>query len=396
MILHVDMGAFYASVEERDDPTLCGKPVIVGGTPEGRGVVSAANYVVRRFGVHSAMPTATALRLCPQAIVLRPRIDHYADVSCQIREIFDHYTPLVEPLSLDEAFLDVAGTENLFGPPSEIARQIKSEILQTLRLVASVGVAPNKFLAKIASDLRKPDALVVVADEDILEFLDPLPVSRLWGVGPSAQKVFTDLGIDTIKAVRQLSAERLTELFGRMGERLWELARGIDRRPVIPDRDAKSVSHETTFPSDIRDHEVLRGWLLELAEQVACRLRRQQLCGRTVQLKLRFSDFHTITRSKTLPEPSNVTQEICDVAVELLESGLSSSKLPVRLLGVGLSGLELARPRQKTLFADEERERDTRLDAIRDQISERFGASALRRASGILHAKMPEHPDTQD
>ena len=209
-------------------------------------------------------------------------------------------------------------------------------------------------------------------------------------MGPAAQRVFSDLGIETIGAVRQLSFERLIELFGKTGERLWELAHGIDRRPVVPDRDAKSVSHETTFPSDIRDPEVLRSCLLGLAEQVACGLRRQQLCGRTVQLKLRFSDFHMITRAKTLLEPSNVTQEICDAAVELLNGGLSTSKLLVRLLGVGLSGLEPLRPRQKTLFADEVRERDTRLDAIRDQISERFGTSALQRGSGLLQSKSVE------
>jgi DNA polymerase-4 len=259
--------------------------------------------------------------------------------------------------------------------------------------VASVGVAPNKFVAKIASDLHKPDALVEVPAEKVQTFLDPLPVGRLWGVGPAAQQVFAQLGVKTIGQVRQMPVEQLTELFGKTGERLWELAHGIDDRAVVPDREAKSISHETTFAIDIGDREVLRGWLLELAEQVACRLRRQQLCGRTVQLKLRFSDFRTIMRAKTLPEPSNLTQEVCDTAIELLEDALGASRLPVRLLGVGLSGLELNRERQKSLFADDERERESRLDAIRDQIQGRFGSTALQRGSGLLHSTPSDSSD---
>ena len=386
MIIHVDMDAFYASVEERDHPELVGKPVIVGGTPAGRGVVAAANYVVRQYGVRSAMPTATALRLCPDAIVIRPRIAYYAEVAAQIREIFDHYTPLVEPLSLDEAFLDVSASAALFGPAREIARRIKQEIREQLHLVASVGVAPSKFVAKIASDLHKPDALVVVPADQVQTFLDPLPVGRLWGVGPAAQQVFDRLGIQTIAQVRQVTVEQLTELFGALGTRLWELAHGIDPRAVVPDREAQSISHETTFPTDIGDREVLRGWLLELAEQVTCRLRRLQICGRTVQLKLRFSDFHTITRARTLPAPSHLTREVCDAAVMLLDDALRTSRLPVRLLGVGLSGLEPQAQRQPTLFDDEERERETRLDAIRDDIHARFGVAALQRGSRLRPA----------
>ncbi|MDZ4685304.1 MAG: DNA polymerase IV [Planctomycetaceae bacterium] len=387
MILHIDMDAFYASVEERERPELVGKPVIVGGLPAGRGVVAAANYEVRKYGVRSAMPTATALRLCPHAIVIPPRIAFYAEVSAEIRAIFERYTPLVEPLSLDEAFLNVAGSEVLFGPARDIAQQIKQEIWQSLRLVASVGVAPNKFVAKIASDLHKPDALVVVMPDEVQAFLDPLPVSRLWGAGPAAQQRFAGMRIETIREVRELSPEKLTELFGKTGERYWELARGIDRRPVVPDREAKSISHETTFATDIGDHDVLRGWLLDLAEQVTCRLRRQGISGRRVQLKLRFSDFHTITRARTLPAPSHLTQEVGRTAVELLEEGLATSRLPVRLVGVSMSGLEPARERQKSLFGDEERERASRLDAMRDQIRQRFGAAGLQRASGLRPAK---------
>ncbi len=385
MILHVDMDAFYASVEERDRPELVGKPLIVGGTAEGRGVVAAANYVVRKFGVHSAMPTATAMRLCPHAIIVRPRMAHYAEISGQIREIFERYTPLVEPLSLDEAFLDVTGSQELFGPSVQIARRIKDDIYRELKLVASVGVAPNKFLAKIASDLEKPNALVVVQPDQIQAFLDPLPVSRLWGVGRVTGQLFDRLGIQTIGQVRQMSPEVLQREFGKQGEHFGKLSHGLDERRVIPDREAKSISHETTFATDISDHEVLRAWLQELTEQVAYRLRRHQLRGRTVDLKLRFSDFKTITRSHTLPQPTNITHEIWQTVATLLEAALPTRRLAVRLLGVGVSGFETTKQKQLTLFPDESRERDTRLDEVRDQINNKFGKGALNRASGLKH-----------
>src|SRR5512136_2361752 len=247
MIIHADMDAFYASVEERDRPELVGKPVIVGGSPEKRGVVSAANYVARKYGVHSAMPAATARRLCPEGIFLPPRIGYYAEVSGQIREIFERFTPLVEPLSLDEAFLDVTGSEQLFGPAIEIGRQIKQAVREETRLIVSVGVAPNKFLAKIASDLKKPDALVVVEPGQVQEFLDPLPVERLWGVGKQSSKVFERLGIRTIAQLRQWPLDALQARFGSGGEHLWNLAHGRDDRPVEPQQEVKSISNETTF-----------------------------------------------------------------------------------------------------------------------------------------------------
>lgn len=383
MILHVDMDAFYASVEERDRPELVGKPLIVGGTAEGRGVVAAANYVVRKFGVHSAMPTATAMRLCPQAIIVRPRMSHYAQISGQIREIFERYTPLVEPLSLDEAFLDVTGSQLLFGSAVQIARRIKDDIYRELRLVASVGVAPNKFLAKIASDLEKPNALVVVQPDQIQAFLAPLPVSRLWGVGRVTGQVFDRLGIQTIGEVRQMSPEVLHRHFGKQGEHFSKLARGIDERQVVPDREAKSISHETTFATDISDHDVLRAWLQELAEQVAYRLRRHQLRGRTVELKLRFSDFRTINRSHTLPHPTDITHEIWQTVATLLDAALPARRSAVRLLGVGVSGFEVPGQKQLSLFPDESRERDSRLDQVRDLINDKFGKGALNRASGL-------------
>lgn len=384
MILHVDMDAFYASVEERDRPELVGRPVIVGGTPEGRGVVAAANYVVRKFGVHSAMPTGRALRLCPEAIVLRPRMEHYAAVSRQIRNVFERYTSLVEPLSLDEAFLDVTGSRQLFGTAVEIAHRIRADILRETRLTASVGVAPNKFLAKIASDLDKPDGLTVVDLDGIQQFLDPLPVSRLWGVGKVACRLLQQLGVETILQLRQLKPELLRDRFGRGGEHLWQLAHGIDHRPVVPDREAKSISHETTFSVDIDDQELLRTWLLELTEQVARRLRRHNLQARTVMLKVRYWDFRTITRSHTLPAATSSTGTLREAASGMF--GQLEGKLhPVRLLGMGTSGLERQGPVQLSLFDEPDRRKQHNLDSTSDEIRDRFGTSALRRGSQLEH-----------
>ena len=389
MIVHCDMDAFYASVEERERPELVGKPVIVGGTPEKRGVVSAANYVARKFGVHSAMPAVTARRLCPKGIFLPPRIDYYAEVSGQIREIFDRFTPLVEPLSLDEAFLDVTGSENLFGPAVEIGRQIKQAIRHELRLVVSVGVAPNEFLAKIASDLKKPDALVVVEPGQVQEFLDPLPVERLWGVGKQSSKVFQGLGIRTIGQLRQCPMDVLQTRFGSSGEHLWQLAHGRDDRPVVPEREAKSISNETTFEHDISDMDVLRAWLTDLVEQVGWRLRRHRLRGRTVHLKVRFADFSLITRSQTLPEPTDITQELLRTADDLLCHRLPAGHLPVRLVGMGVSGLDDRGLAQGMLFDSEERQKQTRLDTVVDQLKERFGTESLRRGSRLERGEKP-------
>ncbi len=385
MILHVDMDAFYASVEVRDRPELAAKPVIVGGRPGSRGVVAAANYVARRFGVHSAMPSATALKLCPEAVILPVRMAYYAEVSRAIRAIFRTFTPVVEPLSLDEAFLDCSASESLFGSSADIGRRIKRTIRDELDLVASVGVAPNKFLAKLASDLDKPDGFVVVQPEGVRAFLDPLPVERLWGVGRVASTRLARLGIRTVGQLRDASSDVLEALFGRAGSHLRELSRGIDHRAVVPDHLAKSISHETTFATDIADREILRARLLELTEQVARRLRRLGLEARTVQVKLRRSDFQTITRAHTLSSPTDMTQEIWQIADQLLRTGLVRGPGPLRLIGVGVSGLEEPAPRQQTLFEDESRARGRRLDAAVDDINGRFGKRALRRAAELKH-----------
>lgn len=385
MILHCDMDAFYASVEERERPELVGQPVIVGG--EKRGVVSAANYVARKYGIHSAMPSATAHRLCPHGIFLPPRIGYYAEVSHQIREIFERFTPLVEPLSLDEAFLDVTGSEPLFGSAAEIGQKIKQAVRQELHLVVSVGVAPNKFLGKIASDAGKPDGFVVIEQGQEQEFLDQLPVERLWGVGKQGSKVFERLGIRTIGQLRQWPIDTLVSRFGSQGEYLWQLAHGIDDRAVVPEREAKSISHETTFEEDISDMEVLRAWLLDLTEQVGWRLRRNGLRGRTVQLKVRFADFSTITRSQTLPEPTHITDELWQAASELVSQRLPSGHLPVRLIGMGVSGFDESGFRQGLLFEQEQRRKQANLDAVTDKIRARFGNSAVRRGASPKYSE---------
>lgn len=385
VILHVDMDAFYASVAVRDRPELRGKPVIVGGTPQGRGVVCAASYEARKFGVHSAMPAARAKKLCPQAVFLPTRMDYYAGISREIRDIFGRFTPLVEPLSLDEAFLDVTGSELLLGPPVEIGRQIKREIFKQLQLVASVGVAPNKFLAKIASDLDKPDGFVVVDPLRVRQFLDPLPVGRLWGVGRQTNKLMERLHIRTIGDLRQRPLKELQDHFGQHGEHLWQLAHGIDDRRVVPDREAKSISHETTFAADIDDRDALRAWLLELTDQVARRLRRHGLRGRTVHLKVRFADFRTITRSQKLGEPTAATEQLSQIACGMLATRIPREREPVRLLGMGVSDIDRSGQAQRHLFDQQEYEQQARLDRASDSIKERFGAAALRRASALEH-----------
>lgn len=383
MIIHIDMDAYYASVEIRDNPQLADKPVIIGGSPTGRGVVSTANYIARKFGIHSAMPTATAGRLCPHGVFIKPRMDHYAAISKQIREIFHTYTDLVEPLSLDEAFIDVTGSRQLFGDAVTIAKLIKSRIASELGLTASAGVAPNKFLAKVASDLEKPNGLVVVEADRIQEFLDPLPVSRVWGVGAQTQRKLESYGVHTIADLRQLSMETLKAAFGINSDHFWRLSRGLDTRAVVPDRDAKSISHETTFREDLTDREALRAWLLDLTDQVARRMRWYKIVGRTVHLKVRYSNFETITRSRTLDEPTNSTDAIARVATELLEHSKLAFDRGVRLIGVGVSQLGANRPVQLTLFDSEANERSKRIDKATDEIVDKFGKFALKRGSTL-------------
>jgi len=376
-ILHLDMDAFYASVEVRDRPELAGLPVAVGNGQ--RGVVAAASYEARRFGIRSAMPVSQARRLCPQAVFLPGRIDRYREVSAQIHQIFARYTPLIEPLALDEAFLDLAGTERLWGDAASIGRRLKAEIRAELGLVASVGVAPNKFLAKLASDLHKPDGFLVVNPDEVQALLDPLPITRLWGVGPATERELSRLGIRRIGQLRALPEPYLVQLLGQAGRQLWRLARGLDDRPVVPDREAKSISHETTFNTDISDPALLRDWLRELTEQVAARLRGAALQGRRVTLKLRRGDFSTRTHTASLAEVTDATAVIWQQARRLFDELWQQDTRPVRLVGIGMAEFGVPGQAQGDLFSGTARARDARLDAVTDEIAERFGRGAIGR-----------------
>lgn len=379
-ILHVDLDAFYAAVETRENPALAGRPVVVGADPRrgrGRGVVAAASYEARAFGIHSAMPISQAYRRCPDAIYVRPRMSLYAAVSARFMAILERYTDLVEPLSIDEAFLDVTGSRALFGDGAAIARRIKDAVRGEERITASIGVAPNKFLAKIASDLRKPDGLVVVPPDGVAAFLETLPVQRLWGAGPKAMHGFRQLGAATFGAVARLPIERLIETFGEsMGAHFHALARGDDTRPVVPERRRKSVGHESTFLEDVRDRAVVRRTLLELVEDVARRLRRAGLRGHVVHLKLRSADFTTLTRQETLPSPADTTDAIWPAAERLLiraDDGVQ----PIRLVGVSVSDFDAER--QMPLFVPPTVERSRRVARAVDALVERFGRDVVSR-----------------
>ncbi len=386
LIVHIDMDAFYASVEIRDNPALKGLPVIVGGSSSGRGVVCAASYEARKFGVHSAMPASQAVRRCPDGVFLKPRMSHYAAESKKIREIFHRFTSLVEPLSLDEAFLDVGGSEKLFGDGVTIAKLIKQTIREELDLPASAGVAPNKFLAKVASDLDKPDGLTIVPTDGVEAFLEPLSISRVWGVGPKTEARLRPLGIETVGHLQRLSKAQLCHAFGANGEHFWRLARGLDTRPVVPDRFAKSISHETTFSQDIGNPDALRAWLRELTDQVGRRLRRHEIVGQTVKLKLRYDDFRTISRSSVLKRPESSSEGLWREVVPLLNGVLAESRQSVRLLGMGVSQLRQPGKIQQRLFDAEENQRSDQLDKTLDSIHDRLGASAVKRASSVEHS----------
>jgi DNA polymerase-4 len=391
-ILHVDMDAFYASVEQRDRPELQGKPVIVGGLA-GRGVVCAASYEARLFGVHSAMPIARARRLCPAGVFLPIRMHHYAVISRQIRDILLSFTPLVEPLSLDEAFLDVRGCGGLFGPAEAIARQLKKRIRAESGLIASIGVAPNKFLAKLASDHGKPDGLVVVPADKVAEFLAPLPVGRLWGVGAKGEKRLHTLGLRTVGQIAASSETALVSHFGELGRHLWQLAHGMDDRAVVPDRQAKSISTETTFAADLSDREALQAWLLDLVEQLAARLRSQGLQARTIELKVRSSDFSTRTRSLSLVESSDVTLVLWQAAKTLFARTVVRELLPLRLLGVGVTRLAKGAAVQGDLFDEGSRQRQSALDQAVDAIRRQFGTAAVQRGSLVERQKIDPATD---
>jgi nucleotidyltransferase/DNA polymerase involved in DNA repair len=387
-IMHIDMDAFFAAIEQLDKPAFRGKPVIVGADPRGRGVVSTCSYEARRFGVHSAMPIREAFNRCPQGIFLPPRGARYAQVSRQIMKILAEYTSLVEPLSLDEAFLDLTGSEPLLGPAEEIARQIVARIEQEIGLSASVGIAPNKFLAKLASDLRKPKGFVVITPDNATQILEGLPVSKIWGVGPKTEAALKELGIHTIGMLQRIDPQILIGKFGEMGEDLYKLAHGRDERPVSIGEEAKSIGHEFTFQTDTDDHSFLGGVLLWLADQVGRRLRRHGLKGRVITVKIRDSNFKTITRRITLNEPTDFEETICREARKLAEQAQWGGK-KVRLIGISVSGFSKDEPVQLNLFTEPDPDTENELQKLHqtvDQLRDRYGEEIITKGT-ILHVK---------
>jgi DNA polymerase-4 len=377
VILHVDMDAFYAAVEQRDNPDLRGKPVVVGGA--NRGVVAAASYESRVFGIRSAMPMAEARRRCPELVRVAPRMSHYQSVSREIFTVFNEFTPLVEGLSLDEAFLDVTSSRRLFGSGRHIASAIKDRIQERTGLTASVGVATNKLVAKIASDLDKPDGLVVVGADETHEVLDPLPVSVIPGIGKRTLERLDAIGVHSIAELRRAPDRDLEPVFGRFTRKTRERASGIDERPVVASRAEKSISNEQTYDVDLCDRRAMERQLLRLAERTAGRLRKAALSAGTVQVKIRRSDFRTFTRQKRLKPPGNGTDQIYAVARDLLAAWLTGNPdARIRLLGVGCSSLAPAR--QPDLFGDDDASPSSDFDRTVDEIRDRFGSESLARA----------------
>ncbi|MBD5416490.1 MAG: DNA polymerase IV [Desulfovibrio sp.] len=404
MILHLDMDAFFASVEQLDDPGLRGKPVIIGG--DKRGVVSTASYEARRFGVHSAMPIATARRLCPNGIFIRGRHGRYSELSARIMEALRGFSPSVEPASIDEAYLDAGGLDRLFGPPEALARAVKAAVAQvTGGLTCSVGIAPVKFLAKICSEVNKPDGVFILAPEEADAFLLSLEVTRLPGVGRRMAASLAALGITHVAQLRALSRDFMERRYGKWGLVLHDRAHGIDPRPVTPEHEVKSEGAERTFARDVRDRGLLARALFAHAERVGTRLRRHGLAGRTVTLKIKFADFRQITRSRTLGGRTDATRTIFETARGLLDEEPLGQ--PVRLIGLSVSGFEQgaeqlllpgaargsAPHRPGNLPAPEEEARRRRLDRALDTLRGRFGKDAVQRG-GIHGADLSG--ETQD
>ncbi len=381
-IVHVDMDAFFASIEQRDHPEFLGKPVIVGADPgggRGRGVVSTCSYEARCYGIHSAMPISFAYRHCPHGIYLPVNGKKYSLESKRILSLLKRFTPDVEPVSIDEAFLDITGSASLFGGPEAACRKIKADIKKITGLTASLGMAPIKMAAKIASDLDKPDGLVIVSPDKLQDFLRPLPVSRLWGVGKKTRESLSRLGIRTIGDLSQRDKNELTRFFGKNGLHLWKLANGIDPRKVTPLREIKSMGNEYTFRRDERDKDIILDKLMQLSEHTSRRLRKSGFRGRTITVKVRFSDFKTYTRSYTLNTPTQLTEEIFRTSAGKIKN-LDPTKKPVRLIGIQVSNL-IQSEEQPNLFAfgPPEQERKERLASALDEIKDRFGENAIKR-----------------
>jgi DNA polymerase-4 len=390
-IAHVDMDAFYVSVELRDNPDLRGRPVVVGGSATGRGVVSAASYEAREFGVFSAMPTREALRRCPDLIVLPGRMTTYVEVSRQIMGVLDRFSPLVEQLSVDEAFVDLTGTERSLGPAPDIARCIKREIAEaTGGLTASVGVAPVKFVSKIASDLEKPDGLVIVEPGHVLEFLHPLPLRRLWGAGPKSVARMEAMGLHTIGDLAAAEPATIERAFGASGSHMTDLANGRDPRRIVPKRAARSHSHEVTFDVDRADRPFLLATLLDHASSVARRLRRCGVRGRTVTLKIRDGSFRTRTRQQSLGSAVDDAEDIYRTGVALFDAVWDG--FPVRLIGLGVSGLVELEDEPPTLFESKTDQKQRELNRTLDALGDQFGENKLVRGGVLRKASTRTRP----
>jgi DNA polymerase-4 len=388
-ILHVDMDAFFAAVEQRDHAEYRGQPLIVGSDPKagkGRGIVATCSYEARKFGVHSAQPISEAWRRCPQGIYVRGDMGKYACVSDRLMSILLEFTDLVEQVSIDEAFLDITGSRRLLGSGVEIARRIKARIVEDQRLTASVGIAANKFVAKVASDLQKPDGLVIVEPGREQEFLAPLPIRRLWGVGPKTEEALSRLGIRLIGDIASLERADLVRRLGQSGEHLWQLAQGMDDRIVSPEEGFKSIGHETTFERDTEDRQLLHDTLLELTEKVARRLRANDARGRVITVKLREADFSTTTRRQSLPKPADTTEKLFPVAWELMQPLMHPGKL-VRLVGVYASNLTTPEDAGQLSLFDSTPEKDRQLAQALDNITHRFGDRAITRAALVTPKK---------
>ena len=380
-IFHVDMDAFFAAIAVLDDPSLRGKAVLTGGTGN-RGVVTTASYEARAFGCRSAMPMSVALRLCPHAVCVKVPGERIREKSRAMFAVLEDFSPLVQPLSVDEAFLDMTGTDRLMGSPEMVARRLKEAIHEATGLVASVGVAPNKFLAKLASDLEKPDGLTVIPDDEagIEAVLSPLKIDKVWGIGPATCRRLEQRGIRTVADLRRLDERQLRQTFGDHATRYFRLSRGLDDRPVVADRAAKSVGHEQTFGENLTEPDAILAVVLDQAQQVGHRLRRHGLWTRTITLKIRFGDFQTVTRSATLDLPTDLTRTIYLTAKTLFQTWAATGFRSVRLIGVSAGNLT-RQPEQAELFPDPRQLRARDLDAAVDQITNRFGKRSVRRGS---------------
>ena len=387
-VIHVDMDAFFAAIEQRDNSALIGKPVIVGADPKkgkGRGVVSTCSYEARKFGVHSGQPISTAYKICPKGMFLPVDSEKYSQVSDEIYEIFYEFTPKVEMISVDEAFLDITGSHHLFGGPLETCKLLKSRIKEKTKLTASVGLATTKMVAKIASDIDKPDGLIEVKQDKVLDFLWPLDIDKIWGLGKKSKVIFNNLGIKTIGDLAKKDLKEVEQILGKNGEYFWTLANGIDEREVETEEEAKSISNEHTFTEDTGDKKIIEAALVSLCEKVSGRLRQEGFKGKTITLKIRLESFLTYTRAKTLGKSTNFMDTIYKTIKELLDKFDRKGK-KVRLVGVKISNFAFGEV-QATLFEEKDEEKQERMHQAIDKIKNKFGRGAIFRAGGKLASR---------